>query len=162
MQQVAVQQGLLWLALVVQPLVDEAFPFGEAASPDADFGLRIESAAFHPLTAVVVEPVHGEDLVLGDFLVLQCLDGPLQFVRKCFVGIDGEDEVASGEVVGEVFLVGVAEPVLGKELHAVAVADSLSRIGGMRVNNDNLVCNILDRIKALRDLLLFVEGDDDD
>ena len=111
-QQVAVQEGFLRLALVVQPFVNDAFPLGEAASPDTDLGLGIESAALHPLTAVVVEAVHGEDFVFGDFLVFQCFDGALQLIGEGFVSIDGEDKVAGGEVVGEVFLVGIAEPVL--------------------------------------------------
>ena len=162
MQQVAAQQGFLRLALVVQPLVDDAFPLGEAPSPDADFGLGIKPAAFYPLAAVVVEAVHGEDFVFSDFLAFQCFDGLFQFVRKGFVSIDAEDEVAGGEVVGKVFLVGIAEPVLGEELGAVAVADGLGRIGGMRVNDDDLVGNILNGVKALRNFLLLVEGDDDD
>ena len=162
MQQVAVQEGLLWLALVVQPLVDNTLPFGEAAPPDADFGLGIESAAFHPLTAVVVEAVHGEDFVFGDVFVFQCLNGLLQLVRERFVSVDTEDEVAGGEVVGEVLLVGIAEPVLGEEFYAIAVTDGLGRIGGMRVNDDDFVGNILNGIKALRNFLFLVEGDDDD
>ena len=161
-QQVAVQEGFLRLALIVQPLVDDAFPLGEAPSPDTDLGLGIEPAAFHPLIAIVVEAFHGEDFVFGDFFVFQCLDGLFQLVGDRFVGIDAEDEVACGEVVGKVFLVGVAEPVLGEEFRAIAVADGLGRIGGMRVNDDNFVCNFLHGIKALRDFLLLVEGDDDD
>lgn len=161
-QQVVVQEGFLWLALVVQPLMDDAFPLSEAAPPDTDLGFGIESAAFHPLAAIVVEAVHGEDFVFGDFFVFQCFDRLLQFVGERFVGIDAEDEVAGGEFVGEVFLVGVAEPVLAEEFHAIAVADGLGRIGGMRVHNDDLVGNILYRFKALRDFLLLVEGDDDD
>ena len=74
-QQVTMQQGFLRLAFVVQPLMDDAFPLGEAALPDADFSLGIKPAAFHPLTAIVVEAVHGEDLVLDYFLVFQCFDG---------------------------------------------------------------------------------------
>ena len=162
MEQVTMQQGFLRCFLVVQPLVDDAFPLGETAPPDADFGLGIKPAAFHPLAAIVVEAVHGEDLVLGDVFVFQCFDGLFQFVRKGFVGIDAEDEVAGGEFVGEVFLVRVAEPILGEKLHAVAVADGFGRIGGMRVNDDDLVGNILNRIKALTYLLFLVEGDDDD
>lgn len=161
-QQVAVQQGFLRCFFVVQPFVDDAFPLGEAAPPDADFGLGIEPAAFDPLAAVVVEAVHGEDLVLGDFLVFQCFDRLFQFVREGFIGVDAEDEVAGGKFVGKVFLVGVAEPVLAEELHAIAVTDGLGRIGGMRVNDDDLVGNILNGVKALRDFLFFVEGDDDD
>lgn len=161
-QQVAVQQGFLRCFFVVQPFVDDAFPLGKAAPPDADFGLRIKPAAFHPPTAVVVEAVHGEDFVFGDFFVFQCFDGLFQLVGDRFVGIDAEDEVAGGEFVGKVFLVRVAEPVLGEELHAVTVADGFGRIGGMRVNDDNLVGNVLNRIKALRDFLLLVEGNDDD
>ena len=161
-QQVAVQQGFLRCFFVVQPLVNDAFPLGEAAPPDADLGLGIKSAALDPLTAVVVETVHGEDFVFFDVFVFQCLDGQFQFVGERFVGVDAEDEVAGGEFVGEVLLVGVAEPVLGEELHAIAVADSLGRIGGMRVDDDNLVGNILNGVKALRDFLFFVEGDDDD
>ena len=161
-QQVALQEGFLRLALVVQPLVDDAFPLGEAPSPDTDLGLGIEPAAFHPLIAIVVEAFHGEDFVFGDFFVFQCLDGLFQFIREGFVGIDAEDEVACGEVVGKVFLVRVAEPVLCEELHTVAVADGFGRIGGMRVNDDDLVGNILNGVKALRDFLLLVEGDDDD
>ena len=162
MQQVAVQEGFLRLALVIQPLVDDAFPLGEAAPPDADFGLGIEPATFDPLAAIVVEAVHSEDLVFGDFFVFQLLDGLLQLVRERFVSVDAEDEVAGGEVVGEVLLVGVAEPVLGEELRTIAVADGLGRIGGMRVNDDDLIGNILNGVKALRDFLLLVEGDDDD
>ena len=161
-QQVAAQQGLLRCFFVFQPLVDDAFPLGEAAPPNADFGLGIKPTALHPLSAVVVEAVHGKDLVLGDFLVFQCFDRLFQFVREGFVGVDAEDEVAGGEFVGKVFLVRVAEPVLGEELHAVTVADGLGRIGGMRVNDDDLVGNILNGVKALRDFLLLVEGDDDD
>ncbi len=162
MQQVAVQQGLLWRALVVQPLVDEPFPLGEAAPPNADFGLGIESTSLHPLSAVIVEAVHSKDLILGDFLVFQCFNGLFQLIREGFIGINGKDEVAGGEFIGEVLLFGIAKPVLAKELHAVAVADSLGRIGGMRVNNDNLIGNILNGVKALRNFLLLVEGDDDD
>ena len=136
-----------------------AFSYGEAYIHEGD---EIKTAALHPLTAVVVEAVHGEDLVFGDFLVFQCFDRLFQFVREGFVGVDAEDEVAGGEFVGKVFLVGIAEPVLGEELHAVAVADGLGRIGGMRVNDDDLVGNILNGVKALRDFLLLVEGDDDD
>ena len=161
-QQVAPQQGFLRCFFEVQPFVDDAFPLGKAAPPDADLGFRIKPTAFDPSTTVIVEAVHGENLVLGDFLVFQCFDGLFQFIRERFVGIDAEDEVAGGEVVGKVFLVGVAEPVLGEELHAVAVADGLGRIGGMRVNDDDLVGNILNGVKALRDFLFFVEGDDDD
>ena len=161
-QQVAAQQGFLRLALVFQPLVDDAFPLGEAAPPDADLGLGIKPATFHPLTAVVVEMVHGEDLVLSDILVFQCFDGLFQLIREGFVSVYTEDEVSGGEFVGEVFLVRVAEPVLGEKLHAVAVADGLGRIGGMRVNDDDLVGNIFNGVKALRDFLLLVEGDDDD
>ena len=161
-QQVAVQQGFLRCFFVVQPLVNDAFPLGEAAPPDADLGLGIKSAALDPLTAVVVETVHGKDLVFGNILVFQRFDRLFQFIGEGFVGVDAEDEVAGGEFVGEVLLVGVAEPVLGEELHAIAVADSLGRIGGMRVNNDDLVGNILNGVKALRDFLLLVEGDDDD
>ena len=51
---------------------------------------------------------------------------------------------------------------MGEEFHAVAVADGLGRIGGMRVNEDDLVDNILNGVKALRDFLFLVEGDDDD
>ena len=142
--------------------MDDAFPFGEASSPDADFGLGIEATALHPLTTIVVEAFHGEDLVLSDFLVFQRFDRLFQFVRERFVGIDGEDEVAGGEFVCKVFLFGVAEPVLAEELHAVAVADSLGRIGGMAVNDDDLVGDILNGVKALRDFLLLVKGDDDD
>ena len=162
MEQVTMQQGFLRCFLVVQPLVYDAFPLGEAPSPDTDLGFGIESAAFHPLAAIVVEAVHGEDFIFGDFFVFQCFDGLFQFVRKGFVGIDAEDEVAGGEFVGEVFLVRVAEPILGEKLHAVAVADGLGRIGGMRVNDDDLVGNIFNGVKALRDFLLLVEGDDDD
>ena len=162
MEQVTMQQGFLRCFLVVQPLVYDAFPLGEAPSPDTDLGFGIESAAFHPLAAIVVEAVHGEDFIFGDFFVFQCFDGLFQFVREGFVGIDAEDEVASGEFVGEVFLVRVAEPVLGEELHAIAVADSLGRIGGMRVNDDDFIGNILNGVKALPYLLLLVEGDDDD
>lgn len=162
MQQVAVQQGFLGRLLEVEPFVDDAFPLGEAAPPDADLGLGIKPTALNPLTAIVVEPIHGENLVLGDFLVFQCFDGLFQFIRERFVGIDAEDEVAGGEFVGEVLLVGIAEPVLGEELHAIAVADGFGRIGGMRVNDDDLVGNILKGVKALRDFLLLVEGDDDD
>ena len=79
-QQVAAQQGFLWRLFIVQPLVDDAFPFGEAAPPDADLGLGIKPAAFDPLAAVVVESVHGKDLVFGDILVFQCLDGLFQLV----------------------------------------------------------------------------------
>ena len=142
--------------------MDEPFPLGKAAPPDADFGLWVKPATFHPPTAIVVEAVHGEDLVIGDFSIFQCFDGLFQLVRQGFVGIDAEDDVAGGEVVGEVFLVGVAEPVLGEELHAVAVTDGLGRIGGMAVHNDNLVRNILNRFKTLRDFFFLVEGDDDD
>ena len=142
--------------------MDDAFPLGEAALPDADFSLGIKPAAFHPLTAIVVAAVHGEDLVLGDIFVFQCFDGLFQLIREGFVSVYTEDEVAGGEFVGKVFLVGIAEPVLGEELHAVAVADGLGRIGGMRVNDDDLVGNILNGVKALRDFLLLVEGDDDD
>ena len=156
------QQGFLRLAFVVQPLMDDAFPLGKAAPPDADFGLGIKPAALHPPAAIVVETVHGKDLVFGDFLVLQCFDGLLQFVGEGFIGVNAEDEVAGGEFVGEVFLVRVAEPVLGEELHAVAIADGFGRIGGMRVHNDDFVGDILNGIKALRDFLLLVEGDDDD
>ena len=162
MQQVAAQQGFLRRFLEVQPFVDDAFPLGEAAPPDAYLGLGIKAAAFDPPATVVVETVHGEDLVLSDIFVFQCFDRLFQFVREGFVGIDAEDEVAGGEFVGEVFLVGVAEPVLAEELHAVAVADGFGRIGGMRVNDDNLVGNILNGVKALCDFLLLVEGDDDD
>ena len=162
MQQVAVQQGFLWRFLEVHPLVDDAFPFGKATPPNADLGLWVKSAAFHPLAAVVVEAVHSEDLVFGNFLVFQRLDGLLQFVGEGFIGIDAEDEVAGGEFVGEVFLVRVTEPILGEELHTIAVADGFGRIGGMRVNDDDLVGNILNGVKALRDFLLLVEGDDDD
>ena len=162
MEQVAAQQGLLWFALELQPFVDDAFPLGEAAPPDADFGLGIEAAALDPLSAIVVEAVHGKDLVVGDFLVFEFGDGLLQFVGEGLIGVDGEDEVAGGEVVGEVLLVGVAEPVLREEFHAVAVADGLSRIGGMAVHDDNLVGDILHRVKALSNLLFLVEGDDDD
>lgn len=161
-QQVAVQQGFLRCFFVVQPFVDDAFPLGKAAPPDADLSLGIESTSFHPLAAVVVEAVHGKDFIFGDFFAFQRFDGLFQFIRERFVGIDAEDEVAGGEFVGEVFLVGVAEPVLGEELHAVAVADGFGRIGGMRVNDDDLVGNILNGVKALRDFLLLVEGDDDD
>ncbi|KWW28046.1 MAG: hypothetical protein AUK64_1912 [bacterium P201] len=161
-QQVAAQQGFLRCFFVFQPLVDDAFPLGEAALPDADLGLGIEPAAFDPLSAVVVEAVHCKHLVLCNVIVFQRLDGLLQLVRKGFIGIDAEDEVASGEFVGEVFLVRVAEPVLAEELHAIAVTDGLGRIGGMRVNDDDLVGNILNGVKALRDFLFFVEGDDDD
>ena len=161
-QQVTMQQVFFWLALVVQPLVNDAFPLGKVTPPDADLGLWIESAALHPLAAVVVEAVHGEDLVFGDFLVFQCFDRLFQFVREGFVGVDAENEVAGGEFVGEVLLVGVAEPVLGEELHAIAVAYGFGRIGGMRVNDDDFVGNILNGVKALRDFLLLVEGDDDD
>ena len=59
-KQVAMQQGFLWCFLIVQPFVDDTFPLGKAAPPDADLGLGIESAAFHPLAAVVVEAVHGK------------------------------------------------------------------------------------------------------
>ena len=142
--------------------MDEPFPLGKAAPPDADFGLWVKPAAFDPLAAIVVEAVHGKHFVFGNVLVFQCLDGLSQFIGKGFVGVDAEDEVAGGKVVGEVFLVGVAEPVLGEELHAVAVADGLGRIGGMRVHNDNLVGNILNGIKALHDFFFLVEGDDDD
>ena len=142
--------------------MNDAFPLGEATPPDADLGLGIKPAALHPLTAVVVEAVHGEDFVFGNFLVFQCLDGLFQFVREGFVGIDAEDEVAGGEVVGEVFLVGVAEPVLGEKLGTVAVADGFGRIGGMRVNDDDFVGNVLNGIKALTYLLFLVEGDDND
>jgi len=162
MQQVAAQQGFLWCHFIVKPLMDDAFPLGEAAPPDADLGLGIKPTAFDPSTTVIVEAVHGENLVLGDFLVFQCFDGLFQLIREGFIGIDAEDEIAGGEFVGEVFLVGVAEPVLAEELHAVAVADGLGRIGGMRVNDDDLVGNILNGVKALRDFLLLVEGDDDD
>ena len=161
-QQVTTQQGFLRLALVIQPFVNDAFPLGKAAPPDADFSLGIEPTAFHPLAAVVVEAVHGEDFVFGDFFVFQRLDGLFQLVKDCFVGIDAEDEVAGGEFVSEVFLVGVAEPVLSEELHTIAVTDGFSRIGGMRVNDDDFVGNILNGVKALRDFLLLVEGDDDD
>lgn len=161
-QQVALQEGFLRLALVVQPFVDDAFPLGEAPSPDTDLGLGIEPAAFHPLAAVVVEAVHGKHLILCNIVVFQRLDGLLQLVRKGFVGIDAEDEVACGEVVGKVFLVRVAEPVLAEEFHAIVVADGFGRIGGMRVNDDDFIGNILNGVKALRDFLLLVEGDDDD
>lgn len=161
-QQVAVQQGFLRRFFEVQPFVDDAFPLGKAAPPDADLGLGIKPTALNPLTAIVVEPIHGENLVLGDFLVFQCFDGLFQFVREGFIGVDAENKVAGGEFVGEVLLVGVAEPVLGEELHAIAVTDGFGRIGGMRVNDDDLVGNILNGVKALRDFLLLVEGDDDD
>ena len=161
-QQVTMQQGFLRLAFVVQPLMDDAFPLGKAAPPDADFSFGIESAAFYPLAAVVVEAVHGEDLVFGDVFVFQRFDRLFQFIGEGFIGIDAEDEVAGGEVVGKVLLVRVAEPVLGEELHAIAVADGFGRIGGMRVNDDDLFGNILNGVKALRDFLLLVEGDDDD
>ena len=111
--------------------MDDAFPLGKAAPPDADFCLRIKPAAFHPPTAVVVETVHGKDLVFVDFLVFQRFDGLFQLFREGFVGINAKDEVAGGEFVGEVFLVGIAEPVLGEELGTVAVADGFGRIGGM-------------------------------
>ena len=161
-QQVAAQQGLLRLALVVQPLVDDAFPLGEAAPPDADFGLGIEATALDPLSAVVVETVHGKDLIVGDLLFFELGDGPLQLVGEGFVSVDGEDKVASGNVVSEVFLVGIAEPVLREEPHAVAVADGLGRIGGMAVHDDDLVGDILHGVKALAYLLFLVEGNDDD
>ena len=161
-QQVAAQQGFLWHFFVVQPLVDDAFPLGKATPPDADLGLGIKPAALHPLAAIVVETVHGKDLVFGNILVFQRFDRLFQLIGERFVGVDAEDEVAGGEFVSEVFLVGVAEPVLGEELHAIAVADGLGRIGGMRVNDDDLVGNILNGVKALRDFLLLVEGDDDD
>ena len=162
MQQVAIQQGLLWLAFVIQPFVDEAFPLCEATPPEANLGLGIKAAPLYPLSAVVVEAVHGKDFVFGDFLVFQCFDGMLQFVRERFVGIDGEDEVTSGKVVGEVLLVGVAEPVLREELHTIMVADGLGRIGGMAVHDDDFVCDILQGIKTLSYFLFLVEGDDDD
>ena len=162
MEQVAAQQGFLGRLLEVEPFVDDAFPLGKAAPPDANLGLGIKAAAFHPLSAVVVETVHCKHLVLCNVIVFQRLDGLLQLVRKGFVGIDAEDEVAGGEVVGEVFLVGVAEPVLGEELHAIAVADFFGRIGGMRVDHDDFVRNIFHGFKALRDFLFLVEGDDDD
>ena len=161
-QQVAVQQGFLRGFLEVQPFVDDAFPLGKAAPPDADFSFGIESAAFYPLTAVVVEAVHGEDFVFGNILVFQRFDGLFQFIGEGFIGIDAKNEVAGGEFISEVLLVGVAEPVLGEELGTVAVADGLGRIGGMRVHNDDLVGNILNGVKALRDFLFLVEGDDDD
>ena len=161
-QQVAAQQGFLRSFLKVQPLVDEPFPLGKVATPNADFGLWVKPTAFHPPTAVVVEAVHGKHFVFVDFSIFQCFDGLLQLVRQGFVGIDAEDEVAGGKVVGEVFLVGIAEPVLGEELHAVAVADGLGRIGGMRVHDDDFVRNILNGIKTLRDFFFLVEGDDDD
>ena len=142
--------------------MDDAFPFGEATPPDANLGLGIEAAALDPLPAIVGEAVHGKDFVVGDFFVFQCFNGLFQFVRERFVGINGEDKVAGGKVVGEVFLVGVAEPVLRKELRAVAVADGFSRIGGMAVHNDDFIGDILHGIKALPYLLLLVEGDDDD
>ena len=162
MQQVAAQQGFLRGGLKVQPFVDDAFPLGEAAPPDADLGLGIKPTAFDPSTTVIVEAVHGEDFVFSDVFVFQCFDRLFQFIGERFVGVDAEDEVAVGKFVGEVFLVGVAEPVLGEELHAVAVADGFGRIGRMRVNNDDLIGNILNGVKALRDFLLLVEGDDDD
>ena len=161
-QQVAAEQDLLRLALELQPLMDDAFPLGETAPPNADLGLGIEPAGLDPPTAIVVEAVHCKDLVFSDFLLLECFNGLLQLIRKRFVGVDGEDEVAGGEVVGEVLLVGVAEPVLREELHAEAVADGFGRIGGMRVHDDDFIGNILHGIKALRDFLLLVEGDDDD
>lgn len=162
MQQVAFQQGFLGLALEVQPLVDEAFPLGEAAPPDADFGLGIKPAALDPLPAIVVEAVHGEDLVAGDVPVFQCLDGMFEFVRKRFVGVDAEDEIAGGQVVGEVLLVGVAEPVLGEEPRAVAVADGLGSVGGMTVHDDDFIGNIPNGVKAALDVARLVESDDDD
>ena len=79
-QQVAAQQGFLRCYLVVQPLMDDAFPLGEAAPPDADLGLGIKSTTFDPLTAVVVEAVHGEDFIFGDILFFELGDGPLQLV----------------------------------------------------------------------------------
>ena len=142
--------------------MDNAFPLGEVASPDADFGLGIKPAALNPLSAVIVEAVHGKDLVVGNFLLFEFRDGLLQFIRQCFVCVDGEDKVAGGEVIGEVLLVGVAEPVLREELHLVAVADGLGRVGGMAVHDDNLVGDILHGVKALPYLLFLVEGDDDD
>ena len=162
MQQVTVQQGFLRCFLEVQPLMDKSFPLGEASPPDADFGLGIESAAFHPLAAVVVEAVHGKDLIFGNLPFFQCFNGLFQFVRESFIGIDAEDKVAGGKFVGEVLLVGVAEPVLGEELRAIAVADGFGRIGGMRVHDDDFVGNFLNGIKALRDFLFLVKGDDDD
>ena len=161
-QQVAAEQDLLRLALELQPLVDDAFPLGEAALPDANLGLRIEPAALDPSSAVVVEALHGKHFVVGGFFSFEFCDGMFQLVGKGLVGVDGEDEVAGGEVVGEVLLVGVAEPVLREELHAEAVADGFGRIGGMRVHDDDFIGNILHGIKALRDFLLLVEGDDDD
>ena len=56
----------------------------------------------------------------------------------------------------------LAEPVLGEELHAVAVADGLGRIGGMAVHDDDFVGHRRDGIKATLDVALLVEGDDDD
>ena len=142
--------------------MDDAFPLGEAASPDANLGFGIEAAALDPLSAIVVEAVHGKDFVIGDFFFFEFSDGLPQLLGEGFVSVDGEDEIAGGEVVGEVLLVGIAEPVLREELHAVTVADGLGRIVGMAVHDDDFIGDILHGIKALPSLLLLVEGDDDD
>ena len=90
------------MTLKVQPFVDNAFPLGEATTPDANLGLGIEAAALDPLAAVVIEAVHGKDFVLSDVLFFEFGDGLLQLVREGFVSVNGKDEIAGGEVVGEV------------------------------------------------------------
>ena len=53
-----------------------------------------------------------------------------ELVGDLLVGIDAENPVVGGEAVGEVFLFGIAQPVLVDELHAVVGADFLGVVGG--------------------------------
>ena len=83
--------------------MDQAFPSGEVFPPYPYLGVGIKAATFDPSAAIVVQAVHREHFVVGDVLFFEFVDGLLQFVGEHFVGIDAEDEVAGGEVVGEVF-----------------------------------------------------------
>ena len=112
------------------------------------------------MTAVVGESVETVDHLGIGCSLFDFAQTCRQIGRESLVGIDAENPVTRGEVVGEVLLLGVSFPRVTHKLGTGIGAYLLGTVGRARVNDYYFVDNSLQRLKAAADVALLVMGDD--
>ena len=112
-------------------------PFSIPAVKEAGLDVREPAAMLYPLPAVVGQAVQR---IKKRGAILFCPeDALLQFGRKFFIGIEGNDVVVGGLAVCPVLGLGIAFPFSLKKFYAQAFADFLRFIGRKRVNYHNFI-----------------------
>jgi hypothetical protein len=138
-------------------LVDHA---GSAAPEETQFAVWVVTAVAHPAAEDLIAAVDPIGTEFGGGLEERA-DGLLEGGGEHFVGVEEENPVAGALVDGGVLLAAVAFEILGEYECIEGARDVKGAIGGVGVNDEDLVGEA-DGLEGARKVALFVHRDHGD